>query len=126
MKFTKKRLVRLLGDTYRYAEIDERRLRRETVALLDYIRNNIDPNKDENEVWKWVVPLCEKVLAGAIHLPLPFSELPLKHAVRERLLTPDFEKVLAEFSLTISGSPREVYEEIIINGVRHAYADFEE
>ncbi|NHZ93574.1 hypothetical protein F2P45_31910 [Massilia sp. CCM 8733] len=126
MKLTKRRLVKLLGDTYRYAEIDERRLKRETIALLDYIRKNIDPDKDENNVWKWVVPLCEKVMARTVHLPLPFSELPLKHAVRERLLTPEFEKVLAEFSLTISGSPREVYEEIVIDGVRHAYVDFEE
>jgi hypothetical protein len=126
VKSTKKQLVKLLGDTYRYAEIDVRRLRRETTALLDYIRKNIDPNKDENEVWKWVVPLCERVLAGAVQLPVSLSELPLKHAVRERLLTPEFEKILAEFSLTISGSPREVYEEILVDGVRHAYVDFEE
>lgn len=126
MTITKKRLVKLQGDTYRFAEIDERRLTRETIALLNYIRSHIDPNKDENEVWKWAVPLCERVLAGTIQLPLSFSELPLKHAIRERLLTPVFETVLAEFSLTICGSPREMYEEIVIDGVRHAYVDFEE
>jgi hypothetical protein len=126
MKSTQRRLVKLLGDTYRYAEIDERRLRRETLILMEYIRKNIDSSKDEHEVWRWVMPLCEKVLAGTIDLPLPSSELPLKHAVRERLLTPEFEKVLAEFSLTIAGSPREVYEEILIDGVKHAYVDFEE
>ncbi|NHZ60707.1 hypothetical protein [Massilia genomosp. 1] len=95
------------------------------MALLNYIRLNIDPTKDENDVWKWVVPLCERVLAGTIRLPLAYSELPLKHAVRERLLTAEFEKVLAEFSLTICGTPREV-EEIVIDGVKYAYVDFEE
>ncbi|NHZ81507.1 hypothetical protein F2P44_19820 [Massilia sp. CCM 8695] len=126
MSVTKRRLVKLLKDTYFYAEVDEQRLRRETMVLLDYMRNHIDPNNDEHEVWKWVMPLCERVLAGTVNLPVPFSELPLKYAVRERLLTPEFEKVLAEFSLTISGSPREVYEEIVIDGVRHAYVEFEE
>ncbi|MDM5176850.1 hypothetical protein PO883_06515 [Massilia sp. DJPM01] len=126
MGVTKKRLVKLLGNTYFYADIDERRLRCDTVELLVYIRSHIDPDNDEHEVWKWVVPVCESVLACTISLPVPFYELPLKYAVRERLLTPEFEKVLAEFSLTISGSPREVYEEIVIDGVRHAYVEFEE
>lgn len=123
---TKKRLVKLQEETFRYAQVDQRRLRRETLALLDYIGRKIDPNKDETEVWKWVVPLCERVLAGTISLPLASSELPLKHAVCERLLTPELEKVLTDFSLTIRGTPREVYEEIVIDGVRYAYVDFEE
>ncbi|MDQ1816576.1 hypothetical protein RBA41_25070 [Massilia sp. CCM 9210] len=126
MSATKRRLVKLLGDTHRFAEIDERRLKRETRVLLDYITKNIDPDKDEHGIWRWVVPMCESVLAGTIHLPVPFSELPLKYEIRERLLTPEFEKVLAEFRLTISGTPREVYEEIVIDGVKHAYVDFEE
>lgn len=126
MTLSKRKLVKLDEETGDYAEIDQVRLKREASDLIDYIKKSIDPSSDEYGIWKSVLPLCEEVLAGKIRSPIPFSYLPLRYESRERLLEPRFNELFAEFTLTISGAPREILEEIVIDGVRYMYADFEE
>lgn len=55
------KLVKIHPLTQRYMEVDENRAKREAIDLLQYIQKNISPAKDEHEIWKHVVPLCEKL-----------------------------------------------------------------
>ncbi len=121
-----RKLVKLDPATGDYSEVDEVRLKRETHILLNYIRTHIDPKNDEHGIWKWVVPLCQGILDGTLILPVPFSTLPLKYAVREGLLPDDFFNLYAEFGLTISGTAREILDKVEIDGNTYMYADFEE
>jgi hypothetical protein len=121
-----RRLIKLDPATGDYSEIDEARLKRETRLLLEYIKKHIDPKTDEHGIWKWVVPLCQGVVDGTLILPMPFFTLPLKYAVREGLLPDDFFNLYAEFSLTISGTAREMLDNVNIDGNTYMYADFED
>jgi len=118
-------LIKLDPITRRYAQVDVVRLKRETGTLLDFIYTNIDPVHDEHEIWKWVVPLCERVLQDNLELPIPIQDRPLKYQIREGLLPRDFEEIYAPFLLTITGSPRSETPEILIDGELYTYADFE-
>ncbi|MDM5176851.1 hypothetical protein PO883_06520 [Massilia sp. DJPM01] len=109
-----------------YAEVDIVRLKRESRELIEYIKGNIDPNKDQYGIWNSVVPLCREVLAETISLPVPFFNLPLRYETREGMLDADFDERFSEFALTISGTAREILEEVVIDGIRYMYADFEE
>lgn len=120
-----RKLVRVDPSTGDYAEIDSVRLKREAQELLDYVRQHIDPNDDDLGIWKWVVPICNAVLNDAIALPVKFSELPLQYASREGLLPKEFSELYSSFSLTISGTAREILGNVDLNGVLYTYADFE-
>ncbi|NHZ36090.1 hypothetical protein [Massilia rubra] len=126
MNVTKKRLVRLVGNTGFYAEVDVVKLRRIAKNLLSYIQTNIDPNNDEYGILKWVVPMCKAVLDGSIQLPVPYVDLPLSYPMREGLLPLDFQEIFSEFRVTASGMALTMSEKIVIDGVPHMYADFEE
>ena len=126
MTLIKRRLVRVDEQTGDYAEVDTVRLQRETRELMDYILANIDPNKDQYGIWTSLVPLCRAVLAETMSLPVSFFELPLRYASREGLLDAGFDELFCEFALTVSGTAREVLDEVVIDGVRYMYADFEE
>lgn len=86
------RLVKLDPQTHRYLEIDVKRAKREAIDLLHYIQNNINPTNDEHGIWKYVVPLCEKVIRDQIDLPIPSEDRPLKYQVREGLLPQTLRK----------------------------------
>ncbi|MDQ1832569.1 MULTISPECIES: hypothetical protein [Massilia] len=126
MSVTKRRLVKLIGDTGLYAEVDLVKLRRLSRELLSYIQINISPHEDEYEIWKWVVPMCTAVLDGTIRLPVPFLDLPLNYPMREGLLPTDFQKIYAAFKIVACGMAVEVLEKVVIDGATYAYADFEE
>lgn len=126
MALIKRRLVRVDEQTGDYAEVDTARLKRETQELIDYIHANVDPNKDPYGIWISVVPLCRAVQAETISLPVPFFELPLRYESREGFLDAAFDELFCEFVLTISGTAREILDEVVIDGVRYMYADFEE
>ncbi|MCE3606029.1 hypothetical protein LXA47_20815 [Massilia sp. P8910] len=126
MTLTKRKLVKVDEETGDYAEVDKVRLKREARELMEYIERNIDPRKDEYGIWESVVPLCQDVLADKIQLPVSFFNLPLRYESREQLLEPRFDELFSEFKLTISGAAREILDEVIIDGVRYMYADFEE
>ena len=126
MTSIKRKLVKLDEQSGDYAEVDEVRLKREARELIEYIKANIDPSEDVYGIWAKVVPLCQDVLAEKISLPVPFSSLPLRYESRERLLEARFDEIFSDFKLTISGAPREILDEVVIDGVRHMYADFEE
>ncbi len=119
-------LVKLDPETYHYTQVDVVRLKREAKALLDFIYTHIDPAHDEHGIWKWVVPLCEGVLQNKVELPIPVEDRPLKYQTREGLLPRDLEELYAPFSLTITGSPRNLTQKILINGELYTYVDFEE
>jgi hypothetical protein len=123
-----RRLIKLDPATGNYAEVDAPRLKREALALLDYINIHIDPKSDEHSILKWVVPLCEAVLNDTLKLPVPYSDLPLKYAIREGQLPNDFEVLYSDFAATLSGSrfSRDSQEKIFIDGLAYAYVDFEE
>ena len=120
-----RKLVRVDPLTGDYAEVDGVRLKREAQELLDYIRQHIDPNNDDLEIWKWIVPICDAVLNDAIALPVKFSDLPLQYASREGLLPKTFSELYSSFSITISGTAREILANVDVNGVPYTYADFE-
>ena len=122
-----RRLVKLDPATGNYTEVDKVRLKREALALLDYIKTHTDPNSDEHGIWKWVVPLCEAVLNNTLTLPVPYSDLPLKYAIREGLLPNDFEVLYADFAATLSGLRFTScsLDTVFIDGVAHAHVDFE-
>lgn len=126
MALIKRRLVRVDEQTGDYAEVDTVRLKRETRELMDYIHAHVDPNKDQHDIWTSVVPLCRAVLADTMSLPIPFFELPLRYESREGLLDAAFDELFCGFVLTISGTAREILDEVVIDGVRYMYADFEE
>lgn len=120
-----KRLVKLDPISKRLTEVDRVKLERVAQELLDFIQNNILPNNDPFDIWKWVVPLCEGVLNNTLILPLPYDQLPLKYPMREGLLPDAFEKIYAPFSNTITGTPIVKTEKIEINGALYAEVDFE-
>lgn len=120
-----RKLVKINPLTGDYAEVDKVRLKRETKDLLNYIKKHVDPNADEHEIWKWVVPLCESVLNETVDLPIKFSELPLQHAIQEGLLPKAFSELYSSFAITISGMAREILDNVDVNGVTYTYADFE-
>lgn len=120
-----RKLVKIYPLTGDYVEVDKVRLKREVHELINYIKQNIDPNADENEIWKWVVPLCESVLNETADLPIKFSELPLQHAIQEGLFPRKFSELYSSFSITISGMARKIYDNVDVNGVTYTYADFE-
>lgn len=126
MTSVKRKLVKVDEETGDYAEVDTVRLKRETRELMNFIQANIDPNKDPHRIWTSLVPLCRAVLAQTISLPVPFFELPLRYESREGLLDADFDELFSGFALTISGTAREILDEVVIDGVRYMYADFEE
>ncbi|NHZ66878.1 hypothetical protein [Massilia genomosp. 1] len=126
MKSIKRKLVKVNEQTGDYAEVDKVRLKRETHELMNFIQTNIAQSKDKYGVWTSLVPLCRAVLAETISLPVPFFELPLRYESREGLLDADFDELLCGFTLTISGTAREILDEVVIDGVRYMYADFEE
>jgi hypothetical protein len=121
-----RKLVRWNPATGRYAEVDKVRLTREAQTLLDFIKANIDPAADKFGIWKTVVPLLKGVLNYTIKTPIPFSDLPLRYEVHEGLLPRDFDRLYAEFQLTISGIAREMSGNVDVNGVPHTYVDFED
>lgn len=123
---TKKRLVKLVGDTGFYAEVDGVKLKRISQNLLSYIELNIEPDNDEYGIWKWVVPMCKAVLDGSIQLPVPYLDLPLSYPMREGLLPLDFQGIFSEFRVAASGMALNMSEKIVIDGVNYMYAEFEE
>lgn len=120
------KLVKIHPLTQRYMEVDENRAKREAIDLLQYIQKNISPAKDEHEIWKHVVPLCEKVINDQVELPIPVEARPLKYQVREGLLSREFEEKYAPFALTITGTPREITKDVYLNGETYTYVDFED
>lgn len=126
MSTTKKRLVRLIGDTGFYAEIDGVKLKRIAQDLLSYIQMNTEPDNDEYGILKWVVPMCKAVLDGSIQLPVPFLDLPLSYPMREGLLPLGFQEIFSEFRVTASGMALNISEKIVIDGVNYTYAEFED
>lgn len=120
-----KKLVKLDPISKRYAEVDRVKLERVAKELLDYINDKIAPSEDPHGIWKCVIPLCEGVLNNTISLPLSYDQLPLKHPMREGLLSDEFEKKYAPFANTITGTPLTETEKIDINGILYTYADFE-
>ncbi|MFB9242530.1 hypothetical protein IV454_15530 [Massilia antarctica] len=126
MNMTKRRLVKLMGNTGFYAEVDIVKLKRLAMELLNYIQINISQDDDEYEIWKWVVPMCKAVLDGTIQLPVPFVDLPLNYPMREGLLPPDFQKKFSEFRVAACAMILKFSEKIMIDGVAYMYADFEE
>src|SRR5690606_20872737 len=121
-----KRLVKLDPISKRYAEVDVVKLERVAKQLLDHVYREVLPTDDPFGIWKWVVPLCEGVLKNTLALPLAYEDLPLKHAMREGLLSDEFEKIYAPFANTITGTPLTQSDKVGIDGVLYAYADFEE
>ena len=121
-----RKLIKLDPATGNYAEVDKVRLKREAIALFEYIKTHIDPNFDEHGIWKWVAPLCTGVLDGTLKLPMNSSERPLKYAIREGMLPSDFEDLYASFSITVTGMAREILDKTEVDGVTYMYADFEE
>lgn len=121
-----RRLVKLNPQTGDYAEIDSVRLKREAKALLDYVGTNISRTDDPLRIWQFAVPLCEGVLDEILSLPIKFEVLPLKRAKREGLLPKQLSELYSSFSLTISGTAREISENIEIGGEVYTYADFED
>ncbi|MBZ2210088.1 hypothetical protein [Massilia soli] len=121
----KRRLVRVCPLTGDYAEVDGVRLKREAQELLNYVRQHIDANNDDLEIWKWIGPICDAVLNDSIAVPVKFSELPLQYASREGLLPKKFCELYSAFSLTISGTAREILGNVDVDGVLYTYADFE-
>lgn len=121
-----KRLVKLDPKTHRYTEIDIVKAKKQALELLDHINETVSKTTDEHGIWKHVVPLCENVLKDNICLPIPVEDRSLKYQIREGLLTMQFEEKYAPFALTITGTPRELTEEIDINGECYVYVDFED
>jgi hypothetical protein len=121
-----KRLVKLNPISKRFIEVDRVKLERVARDLLDFIQNNISPNNDPFDIWKWVVPLCEGVLNNTLKLPLPYDQLPLKYPMREGLLPDALEKIYAPFSNTITGTPIVKTEKIESNGALYVEVDFED
>lgn len=126
MTATRKKLVKLMGDTGFYAEVDLVKLRRVARELLNHIQTTISPTNDEYGIWKWVVPMCQAVLDGTIELPVPYLDLPLSYPMREGLLPLDFQRIFSEFRITASGMALEMSDKIVVDGVSYIYADFEE
>lgn len=122
----KRKLVRVDEQTGDYAEVDTVRLKRETRELVNFIKVNIDPHNDPYGIWTSLVPLCRAVLAGTVSLPFPYFNLPLRYEIREGLVDVNFDGRFSEFALTISGTAREILDEVVIDGIRYMYADFEE
>lgn len=122
----KRKLVRVDEKTGDYAEVDTVRLKRETRELMNFIQKNVDQNNDPHGIWTSLVPLCRAVLAETVLLPFPFFNLPLRYESREGLLDAKFDDLFSAFALTISGTAREILDEVVIDGVRYMYADFEE
>jgi hypothetical protein len=125
MALCKRKLVKVDEQTGDYAEVDSVRLKREARELVDYIEAHVDPRKDPYGIWPRLVPLCRAVLADTVPLPIPFSSLPLRYERREGLLDAGLDERLSGFALTISGTAREILEEVTIDGARYMYADFE-
>lgn len=121
-----KKLVKIDPITKRYTEIDTIRLKRETEALSNYIKNNTTPADDPYGIWKWVMPLCSGVLNETLVVPISYSDLPLKYPIREGLLSEDFEDFYAPFSITITGGSRKPHELVEINGELFTHVDFED
>lgn len=121
-----KRLVKLDPKTHRYTEVDKIKAKKQALELLDYINETVSNTNDEHGIWKYVVPLCENVLKENISLPIQVEDRPLKYQIREGLLTRQFEEKYAPFALTITGTPRELTEEIDIDGECYTYVDFED
>lgn len=122
----KRKLVRVDERTGDYAEVDTVRLKRETRELMNFIQVNIGPHNDPYGIWTSLVPLCRAVLAETVSLPFPFFSLPLRYESREGFLDANFDELFSEFTLTISGAAREILDEVVIDGIRYMYADFEE
>lgn len=94
--------------------------------LLDFIQDSVEKNSDKYKIWDLVVPLCNGVINEEISLPVPYSDLPLKHEIKEGVLPNDSYKLYADFKLTISGIAREIPEDVEIDGISYTYANFEE
>lgn len=120
-----KKLVRIDKKTGYFIDIDIKRLQTEASNLLDYIQKNIDPLSDEHEIYTEVVPMCEKALRGEYQRSISINDIPLEYQTRERMLDPEFNKLFAKFSVTISGTPRKEIDEVIVNGSPHTYVEFE-
>lgn len=120
-----KKLIKLHPVTKSYLEVDKVKLERLSLNLLNFIKNNISPLNDPHEIWKWVVPLCEGVLNNTLATPIPYNDLPLKHAIREGLLADNFEELYAPFANTITGTVTKITADVEINGELFTYVDFE-
>jgi hypothetical protein len=122
-----RKLVKLDPDNgWSFSEVDLICVRRAAAALKDYMERCIDPDDDPYEIRDQVLPLCEGALDGTLKLPLVFADLPLKYPSREGLVPESFSHYWANFTVPATGSHLETPQEVLVDGERCAYMDFEE
>jgi len=122
-----KKLVKLdPSNGWRFSEVDPIALHRKTKALKEYVETCIDPANDPYEIRGQVLPLCNGILDGTLKLPLRIEDEPLGYPYIEGLLPREFEPLWAAFCVATKGTPLEEVEEVLKDGERYGYMEFEE
>jgi hypothetical protein len=122
-----RKLVKLdPNNGWNFTEVDPIALHRKALALKEYIESEVSSDDDEYDIRGQMLPLVNGALDGTMHFPIIYADLPLKYPSREGLLPREFERLRAFFNFTATGSSVEGTEEVVIDGERYGYMEFEE
>ncbi len=121
-----RKLVKLdPNNGWNFTEVDPIALHRKALALKEYIESEVSSDDDEYDIRGQMLPLVNGALDGTMHFPLIYADLPLKYPSREGLLSRSFERLNASFYVAATGSSFEEDEEVVVDGERYGYMEFE-
>lgn len=109
----------------RFCEVDHIRLKREVLALKDYLENRMED--DAYNARKRSLKLCEDLLNNRIRLPINGDHIGgWGYPCSERWLPESFCTRFRRVESAATGSPLDLPEIQGIDGEEYAYMDFEE
>jgi hypothetical protein len=123
----RKKLVKLdASNGWNFCEVDPVKVKRTASALQSYIEKEFSNNNDQYGVRKLILPICEKALNEISGFPVKLDDIPLGRPCLEGLLPKEFCSLFASFTFAVIGGRSGASENIIIDGERFEWMEFEE
>lgn len=128
-----KKLVKY--DEWHFVEVDPVRLKRIAMTLRDQIYQKIDRSNDPYLFYTITLPIVEAAIRGEIALSLDedITEIisgNFNHDESEGYLPvqydQEFRKAVADFDVTVQGLSMEQTQMVLVDGVTHAWLQFED
>lgn len=120
-----RRLVELDPVSKRFMEVDTKRVKREALALKEYI---LAAPAEEEEQFRYrseILPIVEAALNGTLELPYR-GYWPYQWEGGEGLLPRNYSRLEANFYIPVMGSHLDAPKIIVKDGKEYAWMEFED